>query len=226
MEALTVNKAKEIMKARGYTDVSHTQSGDVITSVNFIKYLNDEIRVHANVVLKSEDVTLSFVELKHFCELKCGRFALDHKDFEKFEQIMMIYAAKCLDVDVFQVLALLPLKVEGVTAEVKKDKKDVKTRKREFWDEVVAIGKKRSYPKDSCLKFYEYWTQMNTGGVKMQFEIMKAKKGVFDVGGRLVTWMKNDKEWANEKKSFVDKKVDKQNQETQVSQTINKEDVF
>lgn len=226
MEALTVTKAKEIMKARGYTDVSHTQSGDVITSVNFIKYLSDEIRIHANVVLKSEDVTLSFVELKHLCELKCGKFAFNHKDFEKFENILKIYVAKCLDVDVFQVLALIPLKTEGATEVVKKEKKDVKIRKREFWDEIAAIGKKRNYPKNSCLKFYEYWIQMNSGGVKMQFEITKSKKGVFDVGGRLATWMKNDKEWAVEKKNFVDKKIDKQNAETQISQTINKEDVF
>lgn len=228
MEVLSLTVAKEIMKVRGYTEVSHIQNGDTITGVNFIKPLNDKITLHANVELKSSSVTLSFVELKYFCELRCHRFAFDHKDFEKYEQIIMIYAAKCLDIDVFQTLSALNFinKGEGLNNGVKKEKKDVKTRKREFWDAIVAIGKKRNYPKDSCLKFYEYWTQMNPGGVKMQFEIMKAKKGVFDVGGRMATWMKNDKEWATEKRSFVDKKVDKQNQETQVSQTINKDEVF
>lgn len=223
---ITKEQGIKTMRDRGYEDVSHTQTGDTITTINFVKYLNDEIRIHANLELKSESVTLSFVEMKHLCELKCGRFAYDHKDFEKFEQIIMAYAAKCLDIDVFQVLALLPLKNDTVNDTVKKEKKDVKTRKREFWDEVVNIGKKRNYPKDSCKKFYDYWTMMNTGGVKMQFEITKAKKGVFDIGGRLVTWMKNDNDWASEKKTFVDKKVDTQNKEKEISQVINKEDVF
>ena len=222
---ITKEQAMTAMKERGYEDVSHTQTGDTITTINFVKYLNDEIRVHANVELKSESVTLSFVEMKHLCELKCGRFAYDHRDLDKFEQIIMAYAAKCLDIDVFQVLALLPLKT-GSVEEPKTKKKDVKERKREFWDEIVKIGKKRNYPKDSCKKFYEYWTMMNSGGVKMQFEITKAKKGVFDIGGRLVTWMKNDNEWAFEKKTFVDKKVDTQNKEKEISQVINKEDVF
>lgn len=222
---ITKEQAITSMRQRGYEDVSHTQTADVVTSINFVKYLNDEIRIHANVSLKGEDVTLSFVEMKHLCELKCGRFAFDHRDFEKFEQVLMAYAAKCLDIDVFQVLALLPLKT-GPAEEAKPKKKDVKERKREFWDEIVAIGKKRNYPKDGCKKFYDYWTQMNTGGVKMQFEITKAKKGVFDIGGRLATWMKNDKDWTFEKKTIVDKKVDTQNKEKEISQVINKEDVF
>lgn len=227
MESLTVNKAIEIMGKRDYTNTSHIQTRDEITAVNFVKKLSDDITIYAKVELKSQTVVLSFSELKYLCELQCGHFDINHPEFAKFESTMLIYAAKCMDVDVFQVLALLPLKNESSKGGATKNmKKDIKTRKREFWDEIVSIGKTKGYPKDSCLKFYEYWTQMNTGGVKMLFEITKAKKGVFDVARRLVTWMKNDKEWEFQKKSFVDKKIEKQNEETHVSKTINKEDVF
>jgi len=224
------NLAEKVMKERGYESVSHNESGGVISALNFVKQLNDQITIYAKVELKQECVSLSFVELKYFCQLCCNRFAFDHRDFEKYEQILMIYAAKCLDVDVFQVLALLPLKVDGVNDGVNdgvKPKKDIKERKRELWDEVVAVGKKRNYSKDQCLAFYNHWVAMNPGGVKMQFEIIRTRKGVFDVGGRMATWMKNDKDWASAKKNVVEKKAEQQDQE-KVSKkpSLKKDEVF
>lgn len=39
-------------------------------------------------------------------------------------------------------------------------------------------------------EFYDYWTEMNEGGRKMRFEMQK----VFDIGRRLKTWEKNEKQ--------------------------------
>lgn len=205
----------KIMKNRGYESTSHNESGNVIVAINFIKHLKNELIIHAKVTLKSETVSLSFVELKYFCQLSIEQFAFDHKDFEKYEQILMIYAAKCLDVEVFQVLALLPIKNQ----EVKPEKKDIKTRKRELWDKIVVEGKEKKYQKEMCLEFYNYWTEMNEGGRKMRFEMER----IFDIKRRLTTWLSHDKKWS---KTFVDQKIEKQDKEVNKSTSIKKKDLF
>lgn len=222
-EKIVVDKMKE----RGYQDVSRIQTNNEIVAINFIKRINEQISLHAKITLKSEKVDLSFVELKYFCQLCTTGFAFDHPDFEKYENILTIYAAKCLDIDVFQVLEASRFlnKIEETKPE-EKPKKDIKTRKREFWDVIVDIGKKRNYPKDGCKAFYDYWVQMNVGGNKLAFEIMKAKKGVFDVGGRMATWFKNDKTWKEEKINFVDKKIQKQDKEKETKTLVKKEEIF
>jgi len=224
------------MKERGYESTSINMSGEEITSVNFIKRISAILAIHAKVKLKSETVSLYFVELKYFCKLSAEDFDLHHKDFEKYEQIICMYAAKCLDIDIFGILDSLKPKpnknLEAVKEFLKIDqspksqKKDIKERKREFWDEIVKIGKDRKYPKEECKLFYIYWTQMNPGGIKLNFEITKAKKGVFDIGGRLATWMKNNKEWTTAIKNVIEKKAEKQNKEIKNTKTIDKTDLF
>lgn len=56
------------------------------------------------------------------------------------------------------------------------------------------MGKVAKYLTDENKKmlreFYDYWTEMNDGGRKMRFEMQK----VFDIGRRLKTWEKNEKQ--------------------------------
>lgn len=226
--SVTKKEAIDLMTSRGYELVASFESGGETTGVALIKRLNDELTIHAKVSLKDASVVLEFLELKYFCKIAAQGIALTHPDFEKYEQIIMAYAAKCLEIDVFQVLALLPLKRESLAQKpaTESPKKDLAIRKREFWDQIVSIGKKRDYPKAGCKAFYEYWIQKNNGGTKMQFEITKVKKGVFDVGGRLATWMKNDKEWASSKKNFVEKKAEAQDDQIRNIKQINKNDLF
>jgi hypothetical protein len=226
LEKDNVNK---IMKGRGYTSVSHNETGGEVTNINYLKMVVEgQLSLHAKVNLKKECISLYVPGLKYFCQISAENFQFDHPDFAKYEQIMTMYGAKCMELDVFGMLDSLK-KVEGVNdgvTEGVKEKKTLAIRKREFWDTIVEIGKKRNYPKDSCKAFYDYWTQANEGGVKMQFEIMKVRKGVFDIGGRLATWMKNDKNWASANKNFVEKKADQQNKEAQKTTVIDKSKLF
>jgi hypothetical protein len=223
--SITREEALKIMEKRGYESISHSQSGDEIVSINFIKPLNDQITIHAKVELKSASITLSFRELKYFCELRCHSIAYDHKDFEKYEQIMMIYVAKCLDIDVFSTLtAWRFINGDGFEEkpEAKQPKKNVKERKRELWDKIVVYGKQKNYSQKMCLAFYNYWTEMNEGGKKMRFEMQK----VFNVEGRLRTWASKDEEYNMRTKNFVEQKVEKQNKETETSKTLKKSELF
>jgi hypothetical protein len=210
----------KIMKDRGYDLMSECMTAGETSAVNFISHITDEVTIHAKVRLKSETVLLSFVELKYFCNLIVGEFDLHHKEFEKYEQVLVTYAAQCVGLDVFAILdKLKPKAVEEVTAP-KKDEVPIKVRKRALWDEVVKVGKDKSYHKDMCLEFYDHWTEMNPGGKKMRFEMQK----IFDVEKRLRTWLSNDKKWS---KTFVDKKVEQQNKEVTKEVTkIKKEDLF
>lgn len=234
--AITKQQAIELMKVRGYGQVSEAGSG---VWVGFSKDMNG-IWMSAQVDLIKESVEMSGGILKMLCEIKTLSFDLHHKRFEEFEKMLYFYAKVCSYIDTFTederfirrytevALDEYPVTISDTVSDtVKKiEKKDIKTRKREFWDGIVEIGKKRNYPKNSCKEFYDHWIQMNPGGVKLQFEITKAKKGVFDIGGRMATWMKNDKEWASGKKDFVEKKAEIQNKEIATTKTINKKDLF
>ena len=77
--------------------------------------------------------------------------------------------------------------------EVKKEKSSAKKEK-SIPDRKQGL-KERLYPflekysREMLNDFYSYWTEMNEGGKKMRFEMQK----VFDVGRRLATWAKNEK---------------------------------
>jgi hypothetical protein len=58
----------------------------------------------------------------------------------------------------------------------------------DFMERVAAFV--NDYDKSLLREFYDYWTEKNEGGRKMRFEMEK----VFDVGRRLKTWAKNDKQ--------------------------------
>lgn len=203
------------MKARGYDPVSENISnkgfgGVQAIDVNFIKHITGEITLHAKVKLNPETVCLSFVELKYFCQLSANGFDLHHKDFEKYEQIISMYAAKCLDIDVFGVLNSM---------KPKPPEEDFTIRKRKLWDKIVAEGKVKKYDKETCLEFYGYWTEKNEKGKLMRFEMEK----IFDIPRRLQTWLSKDKKWA---KNFIDKKEEKQNKEMEVKKQIKKDERF
>lgn len=207
----------DVMKERGYgSPLSTFESKGEIIAYNFIKRITSEVTIHAKVTLKSNSISLSFVELRYFCQLLADGFAFDHKDFEKYEQIICMYAATCINLDVLKILDDLKKTVEP--PKEKKPVKELSVRKRELWDQIAVVGKTKNYQKDMCLEFYNYWTEMNPAGKKMRFEMEK----IFDIGRRLVTWGKNDIRWS---KTFIDKKVEEQDKQKE-STKINKNDIF
>lgn len=226
---LSEQKARDVMKKRGYNEVSVNMSGDVVTTINFVKHFGGII-LHASAHLKNKSVSLYFVDLKYLCELSAKNFAFDHKDFEKYEQIITMYAAKCMDIDVFQILDDLKGTITSIdeppTPTVDEPKKDIKERKRNFWDVIAQYGKEKGYSKEMCLAFYNYWTEMNENGKKLRFEIEKTRSGVFDIKGRLRTWKSNEVKFNSRFKDRDDKRAEKQDKETKATKTINKNELF
>lgn len=64
--------------------------------------------------------------------------------------------------------------------------KTIEERKADFAERLKPYLEK--YGKDTLNNFYQYWTQVNDGGVKMLFE----KQKVFQIPNRLATWRKHD----------------------------------
>lgn len=63
--------------------------------------------------------------------------------------------------------------------------KTIEERKADFAERLKPYLEK--YGKDTLNNFYQYWTQVNDGGVKMLFEKQKA----FQIPNRLATWRRN-----------------------------------
>jgi len=105
---ITKDEANAIMKQRGYSAVSHNESGGIITKINYVRLfpVNDEqgMTLYSTVNLVKATIDLSFITMKRACQLIIPSLAYDHKLFEEFEQILLIYAAKCSDVSPFTIL--------------------------------------------------------------------------------------------------------------------------
>lgn len=65
-------------------------------------------------------------------------------------------------------------------------KKTIEERAREFGLDLVPYMEK--YGPDMIRKFFNYWTEKNPKGTKMQFEMMRT----FEISKRLVTWKDRD----------------------------------
>lgn len=206
------------MRDRGYEEVSVIQSGGEVASINFVKRLSQpNLGIHANVQLKRESVTLSFVELAYFCQLSMPDISFDHPDFAKYEQILSTYAAKCLDIQPIEILN--NWKETGV-------KKTLETRLDEFKKKVITIGKEKGYTPDVCKAFFNYWSETNDDGRKMRWEIAKSKGGVFNIERRLITWLGKDKEFNAKFADRDEKKAQKQNEEIKTIKKVDTKKLF
>lgn len=82
------------------------------------------------------------------------------------------------------------ISINSVSAENKfsstQTKKNIEDRLEEFRLQIEPF--KEKYSSDTLNDFWRYWTEKNSNGKKMRFEMQK----VFDVGRRLITWSKNE----------------------------------
>ena len=69
-----------------------------------------------------------------------------------------------------------------------KFKKTLDERKDHFKLKVIEVMEKENLSKEIVKEFYEYWTELNPSGTKMQFEF----KQTFEISRRLNYWMKNN----------------------------------
>tara|TARA_R100000152_G_C6781427_1_gene215892 strand:+ start:2249 stop:2908 length:660 start_codon:yes stop_codon:yes gene_type:complete len=76
--------------------------------------------------------------------------------------------------------------------EIKITNKDISIRLKKFEEQVFNSN----LSSELCQEFVDYWTETNSSGKKMKFEMQKT----FDVKRRLARWVKNSKLWNKETK--------------------------
>ena len=89
-----------------------------------------------------------------------------------------------------------------VTLKDKDKDKDIDKRQDKFIEKVNNIIKEKKYSNDETDNFVGFWTERNTSNTKMRFELQQT----FDIGRRLATWVKNNKEWKINKKEKDERK--------------------
>ena len=78
-----------------------------------------------------------------------------------------------------------------------KDKeKDIDKREDKFINNVNKVIKEKKYTNEETDNFVGFWTERNNSNTKMRFELQQT----FDISRRLITWVKNNKEWKLGKK--------------------------
>jgi len=224
---LTEKLCDETMIARGYTRTASTESKGKKTMLHYVK-TNDTLgtSLHAQVIMESEQIMLHFLELKLACYLSTHTFDFWHKDFDRFEEVMYVYAGLCTEKNVFDILDEYAVQLHQAERKTEAPKKTIEERKREFWDTIASYGKEKQYTKQMCLDFYNYWIQMNDGGKKLRFEIEKSRKGVFDTKGRLRTWKSNEEKFNSKFQTNAEQRADKQNKEQRAVTQVNKKELF
>lgn len=69
-----------------------------------------------------------------------------------------------------------------------KEYKNIEERKKLFYEQVGKFASQ--YQKDLLRAFFDYWTEVNKKGDKLRFEDQK----YFEIGKRLATWSRNNKD--------------------------------
>jgi hypothetical protein len=238
----TFNKevVEQLMKQRGYGMVSQNtthRNGEEEITYNYAKSTDLGIALHASVHMKAQMISLDMVELKYFAALSMKRFDFFHKDFEKIEKILYLYSRACLDLGPHVIkLAEGMDKVENTIGGAKKlpalikvkgDEEKVpavtiEERKKAFWADIIPIAKQKGLSKDYAINFYRYWTEHGAADKKFR----KEKETSFDISRRLDTFIRNDKEWKDQRKNFVEKKADEQDQVRNNKTVIDKKTLF
>jgi len=218
---MTIQTIDQIMKERGYSHVADSGSGDSRYYLKMIDAEGKEFAVHLAVNLNTFRAFISFTQFTNLLTLVSTEFIVnDNRDFELRENGIIVYASKCIDVDVKDVLDKWK---NSSTQEVKAPKKTIEERKKEFWLKVRDIAKPKGYSKEMAKAFYDYWSEKNESGRKMRFEL----QDVFDISRRLKTWDMNDKNRIASKKNFVEQKIEKQNEDKKaVSVNKKREELF
>ena len=201
----------ELMEGRGY---KQTGSGSGGESLFFLKKIDEIITVHAFVKVRRLNVELDIIgTLGMNIKLATNPILVDTNCFDKTEEELIRYGRILAENNV--VHSQLQSGVGQTNApgmeEVSRPKveKTFDQRKKELWEKIRQVGKQKSYEKDMCIQFYEYWTQKNEQGKKMRFE----KEGTWDLAGRLRTWLRNDKVFLKRYETREEKKATVQNTE-------------
>jgi len=79
---------------------------------------------------------------------------------------------------------------------------DIDKRQYKFIEKVNEVIKEKKYTNDETDNFIGFWTERNNSNTKMRFELQQT----FDIGRRLLTWVKNNKEWKINKKEKNERK--------------------
>ena len=83
---------------------------------------------------------------------------------------------------------------------IKSNNKTILKRVKQFEEEVFMSNLET----EICQEFIDYWTEKNSTGTKMRFEMQKT----FDIKRRLSRWVNNNKKWNIKKTSKIDQQLD------------------
>jgi hypothetical protein len=90
---------------------------------------------------------------------------------------------------------------EQYKVKVKDKKKDKDQREKDFMKKCKALQEKNGFDNVMLMKFVNYWTESNEGGLLLKFEMQKT----FDINRRMTRWKSNNFDNAVKKESFLSK---------------------
>jgi hypothetical protein len=91
---------------------------------------------------------------------------------------------------------------EQYKVKVKDKKKDKDQREKDFMKKCKALQEKNGFDNVMLMKFVNYWTESNEGGLLLKFEMQKT----FDINRRMTRWKSNNFDNAVKKESFLSNK--------------------
>jgi len=227
---MTKEVAIKLMDAYGYKMVSEAGNDSWL---GFAKDMHG-IRLSAKVELVQEAVTLTGGVLKMMCELSCKKFDINSERFADFENVLYLYAKICSQIDsLVDAEGIIKSAFGEASVNIKEDEgtteetNTLENRVAAFKKKVIEVAKDNGYTPEMTKAFFKYWSEVSDGGKKMRWEIMKSKKGTFNIAGRLVTWRENDKTFKPSFQSTKEKVAAQQNKELkQKPKTINTKELF
>jgi len=186
-----------------YCDIKHTlehlnmeQRGEVFTWI--VDYVNDDGPEPLNGLLAAvvEPIKQQLKrDLRKYEEIKTKR----SESGRKGGQAKQANARKAKQAQANQAVTVNDTVTVNVNDTVKKD---IEERKTDFANKLALY--KDKYSNDMLLNFFGYWSEHNERGKKMRFEMSKNQP--FNIGRRLGTWKKNDKQYGGNKKDSTENK--------------------
>ena len=101
----------------------------------------------------------------------------------------------------FESVTITPKDKDKDKVKVKDKKKDKDEREKDFMKKCKALQEKNGFDNVMLMKFVNYWTESNEGGLLLKFEMQKT----FDINRRMTRWKNNNFDNAVKKESFLSK---------------------
>jgi len=89
------------------------------------------------------------------------------------------------------------------TVKDKEKEKDIEKRKEIFKEKAIKVINEKKYDENEVKGFVNFWTEKNSNETKLRYEYEKT----FEIGRRLATWVRNNRDWSKNGDKNVRKKM-------------------